>query len=164
MVSISNLLFHWRCFPYGGPRSEKRWVTCKAVFFQTPPNWSDVSCLGPVAGRWSWGCGRCDFCSGAPNHFHFHQSSQPLLLSSETRTTLKVFHWELSTTFIGNLDHFPSEFTTTLTFNHIHFLIIIPNHFHSISKFSYFQFKKPRFPDEVEAGLLYAEHMLEVLP
>jgi len=24
------------------------------------------------------------------------------------------------------------------------------------------QFKKPRFPDEVEAGLLYAEHMLEV--
>jgi len=24
------------------------------------------------------------------------------------------------------------------------------------------QFKKPRFPDEVEAGLLYAEHMIEV--
>merc|ERR1712112_401343 len=24
------------------------------------------------------------------------------------------------------------------------------------------QFKKPRFPDEIEAGLLYAEHMLEV--
>ena len=27
---------------------------------------------------------------------------------------------------------------------------------------SYFQFKKPRFPDELEAGLLYAEHMIEV--
>ena len=27
---------------------------------------------------------------------------------------------------------------------------------------SYFQFKKPRFPDEVDAGLLYAEHMIEV--
>ena len=30
-----NLPFQWRCFQYGGPRSEKRWVNCKAVFFQT---------------------------------------------------------------------------------------------------------------------------------
>ena len=47
----------------------------------TPPNWSDVSCLGPVAGRWSRGRGRCDFCTGALNHFHFHRCTQPLSLS-----------------------------------------------------------------------------------
>ena len=57
----------------------------------TPPNWSDVSCLGPVAGRWSRGRGRCDFCTGALNHFHFHRISQPLLLSSETWTTTLTF-------------------------------------------------------------------------
>ena len=27
IVSISALPFYLRCFPYGGPRSEKRWVT-----------------------------------------------------------------------------------------------------------------------------------------
>ena len=92
----------------------------------TPPNWSDVSCLGPVAGRWSRGRGRCDFCTGALNHFHFHSCTQPL---SQVHSTTFIF--------TGALNHFhfhrisqplllsSETWTTTLTF------IIIPNHFHS---------------------------------
>ena len=124
IVSISALPFYLRCFPYGGPRSEKRWVTSGLSPFK-PDYCSDVSCLGSVAGRWSRGCSWCYLCSGAP--------------------------WV--------------QHPATFTFNEI------PKHFQYNSQplsiqfpntVSYFQFKKPRFPDEVDAGLLYAEHMIEV--
>ena len=46
---------------------------------------------------------------------------------------------------------------------HLTIFMFIPTIFICIVfHISYFQFKKPRFPDEIEAGLLYAEHMLEV--